>query len=139
MPESEHPPKSSRGRKVVFWAWALAASVVLMIVLLFVLQPDERFHPRSKEAVLKMDLKTMREAIDKYTLDRQKPPQSLQELVNANYLRAIPVDPMTGRRDWRAEFGDVPLSLSVVAKGISDVHSSSPRVSPLDGTPYNTW
>lgn len=139
MPNSENLSRPSRGRKVVLWAWAIAAFVVLMIVLLFVFQPGDGVHPRSKEAVLKSDLKTMREAIDKYTLDKQKPPQSLQDLVDANYLRAIPVDPMTGERDWRVEFGDVRVSPSVVAEGIRHVHSSSPKTSPFDGKPYDTW
>ncbi len=51
---------------------------------------------RSKESVLKNNLFTLRTVIDNYTYDKQKAPQSLQDLVTAGYLRAIPIDPMTG-------------------------------------------
>src|SRR5271163_490097 len=51
------------------------------------------------EAVLKEDLHVMRNAIDSYTMDKQKAPQSLQDLVDNGYLKAIPTDPMTRTTD----------------------------------------
>src|SRR5438067_1151356 len=57
---------------------------------------------RSKESVLKQNLFTLRTVIDEYTYDKQKAPQSLQDLVQQGYLRGIPVDPMTGTDStWR--------------------------------------
>ncbi|HEX6906040.1 MAG TPA: type II secretion system protein, partial [Terriglobales bacterium] len=53
------------------------------------------------EAVLHDDLFTLRSLIQQYTLDKQKAPQSLDDLVQAGYLKEIPVDPVTGQRDWQ--------------------------------------
>lgn len=54
---------------------------------------------KAKEAVLKEDLHTMRTAIDSYTVDKEKAPQSLEDLVQAGYLKSIPIDPITNRND----------------------------------------
>ena len=96
---------------------------------------------RAREAVLKSDLKVMREAIDHYTLDKEAAPQSLEDLTNAQsqYLREIPVDPITHAKDWQVEMCDTVLSPDQSTTGLCNVHSNSPQVSPFDGTPYNTW
>ena len=96
---------------------------------------------RAKEAVLKSDLRTMREAIDRYTLDKESAPQTLEDLVNpqSQYLREIPKDPITNDKDWHVDFGDTVMSPDQSGGGIIDVHSNSDKVSPIDGTPYNTW
>src|SRR5215510_13326923 len=54
---------------------------------------------RAKEAVLKEDLYRIRDAIDQYYADKNKYPSSLDELVSAKYLRAMPVDPFTNSAD----------------------------------------
>jgi general secretion pathway protein G len=63
----------------------------------------------------------MRETIDTYTFDEEKPPFRLQDLVDAGYLRHIPVDPITQTTDWRIHFADVKISSTVVIKGVDDV------------------
>ncbi len=94
---------------------------------------------RAKEAVLKEDLHTIRTAIDSYTVDKQKAPQSLDDLVQAGYLKTVPVDPMTGRNDtWITSQSDTMTDLSETEGGMDDVHSGSESVSS-DGTSYNTW
>lgn len=94
---------------------------------------------RAKEAVLKEDLHTMREAIDSYTVDKQKAPQSLDDLVQSGYLKTMPVDPITGRSDtWIAAQDDTLSSIDQTEPGISDVHSGS-QATASDGTSYNTW
>lgn len=95
---------------------------------------------RAREAVLRDDLYTMRKLIDEYTIDKQKPPQSLQDLVDENYLRGgLPVDPMTRSSDtWQSVTEDVPISPQQSLPGIVDVHSGSDETS-LDGTPYSSW
>jgi general secretion pathway protein G len=94
---------------------------------------------RAKEAVLRQDLKTMRDQIDNYTMDKEKAPQSLQDLVDAGYLRLIPKDPFTNSADtWQAETSDTLQSLDQTEPGITDVHSGS-SATGSDGTPYNTW
>src|SRR5215472_1837903 len=62
---------------------------------------------QAREAVLKEDLHVMRTAIDSFTADKQKAPQSLDDLVNEGYLRKIPVDPMTRAKDtWATSQSD---------------------------------
>jgi len=94
---------------------------------------------RSKEAVLKQDLFTMRQAIDQFTLDKQRAPSSLDELISADYMRSLPVDPMTNQRDWQTVYEDVVLSADQTASGITNVHSASDQVSPFEGTAYSSW
>jgi len=94
---------------------------------------------RSKESVLKQNLFTMRTVIDEYTYDKQKAPQSLQDLVQQGYLRAIPVDPMTGSdSSWRIIMEDAMNSTSQNEPGIYDVRSGADAKS-LEGTPYSEW
>ena len=94
----------------------------------------------AREAVMKDDLYTLRKLIDEFTLDKQRPPTSLDELVDAGYLRSgLPVDPFTGsNQTWRTDVEDVPLNPSQAASGIVDVHSGSDEIG-LDGTPYSGW
>ncbi|HMD30354.1 MAG TPA: prepilin-type N-terminal cleavage/methylation domain-containing protein [Candidatus Acidoferrales bacterium] len=99
----------------------------------------ERSITRSKEAVLRQDLFTLRQAIDQFTLDKQRSPTSLDELLSANYMRVLPTDPMTNQKDWQTQYEDVVLSADQTGTGITDVHSASDRVSPFEGTAYNTW
>jgi general secretion pathway protein G len=96
---------------------------------------------RAKEATLKSDLRAMRDAIDKYTMDKESAPQSLEDLTNSQtpYLREIPVDPITRQRDWRVETGDVALTPNQSNTGVVDIHSNSDEVSPFEGTPYSSW
>lgn len=94
---------------------------------------------RAKEAVLRQDLKTMRDQIDNYTMDKEKAPQALQDLVDAGYLRALPKDPFTNSSDtWQTESSDTLQSLDQTEPGITDVHSGS-SATGSDGTAYNTW
>ena len=93
---------------------------------------------RAKESVLKNNLFTLRTVIDNYTYDKQKAPQSLQDLVSEGYLRDIPTDPMTGSNQWRTVMEDAGQSVSQTEPGIYDIHSGSDKMS-LDGTPYSDW
>jgi general secretion pathway protein G len=92
---------------------------------------------RSREAVLRQDLFTLRNLISQYTLDKQKAPQSLDDLVPA-YLKVIPKDPMTGEANWEVVQEDVLLSIDQQDPGISDVKSAS-SMTASDGTAYSTW
>jgi len=93
---------------------------------------------RSREAVLRQDLFTLRSLISQYTLDKQKAPQSLDDLVQGGYLKIIPKDPMTNEANWEAVQEDVLLSADQQDPGISDVHSAS-SATATDGTAYSTW
>lgn len=94
---------------------------------------------RAKEATLKEDLFGMRDALDQYYADQNKYPPSLEELVSAKYLRAIPVDPFTQSADtWQTTFSDADPSNPGAEPGISDVKSGAEQMA-LDGTPYADW
>ena len=93
----------------------------------------------AREAVLREDLHVMRDAIDSYTMDKQKAPQSLDDLIQNGYLRAIPEDPMTHSKDtWVTDSTDTMHSLDQTDPGIDDIHSGSDDTGS-DGQPYNTW
>ena len=93
----------------------------------------------AKEAVLKEDLRVMRSAIDAYTMDKQKAPQSLDDLVQDGYLKVIPQDPMTKARDtWVTDTSDSLHTLDQTEPGIDDVHSGSQETG-TDGQPYLIW
>lgn len=93
----------------------------------------------AKEAVLREDLQVMRTAIGSYTVDKQKAPQALDDLVTAGYLKAIPKDPITGRTDtWITAQSDMMSTVDQTESGIDDVHSGA-QLTATDGTSYNTW
>jgi general secretion pathway protein G len=94
---------------------------------------------RSKESVLKSNLFTLRTVIDEYTVDKTKAPQSLEDLVQEGYLRAVPMDPMTGdAQSWKVIMEDAMTSVNQTEPGIFDVRSGSDKIS-LEGTPYAEW
>ncbi len=94
---------------------------------------------QAREAVLKEDLHVLRDAIDSYTADKQKAPQSLEDLVTDGYLRSIPVDPMTRTAEtWVTDSSDALHSLDQTDPGIDNVHSGS-QEQGSDGQPYSSW
>jgi general secretion pathway protein G len=112
---------------------------ILLILITIAIPIYNQSILRARESVLRQDLFTMRQVIDQYTLDKQKAPQSLEDLVSAGYLKVIPNDPFTGRNDtWQSVQEDVTLDPSVTEPGISDVHSGSNQVGS-DGTTYSSW
>ncbi len=93
----------------------------------------------AREAVLKEDLHVMRAAIDSYTMDKQKAPQSLDDLVTDGYLKVIPEDPMThSNSTWVTDTSDAMYSLDESEPGVNDVHSGS-QDTGADGQAYSTW
>lgn len=93
----------------------------------------------AKEAVLREDLQVMRTAIQSYTMDKQKGPQSLDDLVQSGYLRKIPVDPMTQSADtWVTDSSQDMYSLDETDPGVDDVHSGSDETGS-NGKPYSSW
>jgi len=93
----------------------------------------------AREAVLKEDLHVLRAAIDSYTIDKEKAPQTLDDLVQAGYLKAMPTDPFTHRSDtWIPAQDDTLMTIDQTQSGINDVHSGAQETSS-EGTSYNTW
>lgn len=87
---------------------------------------------KAREAALQQDLFTLRDVLDQHRADQGKYPSSLQALVSAGYLRAIPKDPFTNSTTTWQEMTDVTEG------GIFDIFSGSEFVG-TNGTPYNRW
>lgn len=116
--------------------------VVISIIVILMSIAIPRYQAsilRARETVLKDDLYQLRSVIDEYTLDKQKAPQTLQDLVDAGYFRQLPKDPFTNASDtWVPVTDDSLMSPDQTEPGIIDVHSGSDQTSS-EGTAYNTW
>jgi len=110
---------------------------IIIILAAITLPQYQKTIMQTREAVLRDDLYKLRQLIDQYGADKGRLPQSLEELVTGGYLREIPIDPITGQRDWTVATGDDPNS-SEGEQGVTDVHSASSETSS-EGTPYSEW
>ena len=116
---------------------SLVPAFVALSMLLFAC--TGRSIARAKESVLRSTLFTIRTVIDEYSYDKQKAPQSLQELVSEGYIKKIPEDPMTGSANsWRVVREDPKNALNPKEPGIFEVHSGSDKTA-LDGSRYSDW
>ena len=133
--------RAGRGRlRLGFTFVELMVVITIVVILITMAIPIyNNTIRRSKETVLKQNLFTLRTVIDNYTFDKQKAPQSLQDLVSEGYLREVPYDPMTGSNTtWRTVMEDAMQSVSQSEPGIYDIKSGSDKMG-LDGTPYAEW
>ncbi|AJY10433.1 type II secretion system GspH family protein [Burkholderia dolosa] len=86
---------------------------------------------RAKETVLRHNLNTLRQSIDDYRADHGRSPASLDALVDERYLREVPLDPVTGKRNsW--------IEIAGNSGGVADVKSGA-KGRALDGSSYETW
>lgn len=110
---------------------------IIVILAAVSISSFQHIQVKARETILKEDLRVMRRALDQFTADKERLPQSLDELVSEQYIREIPVDPITGQADWDVKIGDDEFSIQG-GQGVIDVHSSAPGESS-DGTPYREF
>ena len=112
---------------------------IISILLATAVPMYQKSLTRTKESLLKNNLFTLRTVIDEYTFDKQKAPQTLQDLVDQGYLRGVPMDPITGsNQTWRVIMADAISSVDQTQPGIYDVRSGSDLKS-LEGNAYSEW
>ena len=139
----------------------IIACAILMILSSMALPVFRYTVIRQKESELRYDLRTMKDAIDRYKdladqhkfrteVGSENYPPDLDTLVKGvqlgagddkklRFLRKVPVDPMTGRADWGLRsISDDPDSTSWGGKNVFDVYSKSSGTA-LDGTKYSDW
>ncbi|HKO11294.1 MAG TPA: prepilin-type N-terminal cleavage/methylation domain-containing protein [Acidobacteriaceae bacterium] len=116
--------------------------IVMAIIAVLAMVAIPRFTAaiqNAREAALKEDLHVLRDAIDSYTMDKNKAPQSLDDLVQAGYLKKIPVDPMTHSSEtWQTTTDSTYQDVDQSEPGVTDVHSGSDAVGS-NGQPYSSW
>jgi general secretion pathway protein G len=128
--------KSQRGFTLIEMMVVLS---IMLILLALALPSYNHSIIRAREGVLRQDLFTLRSCINQYTEDKQKAPQSLDDLVSGGYLKQLPVDPFTNSNSsWQSVQEDILDSVDQQEPGISDVHSGSNQTS-LEGTAYSEW
>ncbi|HEY4762512.1 MAG TPA: prepilin-type N-terminal cleavage/methylation domain-containing protein [Candidatus Sulfotelmatobacter sp.] len=127
----------NRGRGFTLLELMIVISIIMILMAIAVPVYNQSI-VQARESVLRSNLSTLRSVISQYTLDKQKAPQGLDDLVQGGYLRQIPVDPMTRETNWEVVQEDVMLAVDQQDPGITDVHSAS-SATASDGTAYSTW
>jgi general secretion pathway protein G len=126
-----------RGMRGFTFVELMVVITIIVILITMAIPIYQKSIVRAKESVLQNNLFTLRMVIDNYTYDKEKAPQQLQDLVSEGYLRAIPLDPMTGsNQTWKTVMEEASQSVNQAEPGIFDVHSGSDKIA-LDGTPYS--
>ncbi|MGD1022216.1 MAG: prepilin-type N-terminal cleavage/methylation domain-containing protein [Candidatus Sulfotelmatobacter sp.] len=129
--------KMRRSRGFTLLEMMIVISIIL-ILMSIALPIYNQSVLRSREAVLRQDLFELRSLISQYTLDKQKAPQSLDDLVTGGYIKTLPKDPTTNEANWEVVQEDILLAVDQQDPGISDVHSASNQTG-TDGTAYSSW
>lgn len=136
----------ARRREQGFTLLELIIVVAIIGILATIAMPKLMHTPdKAKEAVLRTDLRTLRDVIDQYYADKGKYPESLDVLVEDQYIRSVPVDPMTKSAEtWVTTLEEPkadappPEGDEDAKPGIMDVHSGS-DLTGANGTPYSEW
>ena len=132
--------RKTRSAEAGFTLIEMMIVISIILILIGIAVPIyNRSVVNAREGALRQDLFTLRQAIDLYTNDKAKAPQSLDDLVSAGYMREIPKDPITrSNSTWQVVQEDVLQSINQQEPGISDVHSGA-NDTGSDGTAYSQW
>ena len=127
-----------KGRRGFTFVEMMVVITIIVILISMAIPIYQKSIIRSREAVLKNNLFTLRTVIDNYTYDKEKAPQNLSDLVSDGYLKKVPLDPITNTDQWKTVMEDATQAVNQSEPGIFDIHSNSDKIS-LDGTPYSSW
>ena len=134
-------PNSKTNHSRGFTLLELIIVISIMAILVSIAVPNFRNAiKQAHEAVLRQNLFTLRKLISEYNIDKQKRPQSLDDL-KGQYFKEIPVDPITRHADWTADQcaeDEIASPDQQDEGGICDVHSSSAQIG-TEGIPYNQY
>jgi len=125
------------GRRGFTFVEMMVVITIIVILLTIAIPIYQKSIIRSREAVLMNNLSTLRTVIDNYTYDKEKAPQSLNDLVSEGYLKKVPLDPIANTDQWKTVMEDATQAVNQAQPGIFDVHSASDKIG-LDGTPYSS-
>jgi general secretion pathway protein G len=138
----ELPTRIGRISARLRFGFTLIEMMIVMAIIVILIAVAVPFYQkaitRAKETVLHNNLMAMRNAIDEYSFDKQKAPQSLQDLVKDGYLHDVPKDPIAQSNDWKIIMEDAGQAVSSAEPGIFDIRSTSSKIG-LDGTHYSDW
>jgi general secretion pathway protein G len=130
---------SVTARRLGFTFVEMMVVITIIVILISIAIPIyQKSIIRAKESVLHNQLFTLRTVIDNYTYDKEKAPQTLQDLVTDGYLKKMPFDPITNTDQWKIVMEDASQAVNQSEPGIFDIHSNSDKIG-LDGTPYSDW
>ena len=133
------PRSQNAGRRGYTLIELIIVMAIISVLVSIAVPLYQKSLQRTKETLLKNNLFTLRTVIDEYTFDKQKAPQTLQDLVSEGYLRSVPLDPITGTdQSWRLIMEDALSMVNQTQPGIFDIRSGSDLKS-LEGTPYSEW
>src|ERR1700685_1839885 len=140
----ELPTRSGRASRLTLTrrGFTLIEMMIVMAIIVILIAIAVPFYQkaitRAKESVLHSNLVAMRSAIDEYAVDKQKAPQSLQDLVKEGYLHDVPKDPVAQTNDWKIIMEDAGQAVNSSEPGIFDIRSTSGKIGS-DGTHYSDW
>jgi general secretion pathway protein G len=136
--KKQNASQDRRRRRGFTFVEMMVVITIIVILISMAIPIYQKSIIRSREAVLKNNLFTLRTVIDNYTYDKEKAPQSLSDLVSDGYLKKVPIDPITNTDQWKTVMEDATQAVNQAEPGIFDIHSNSDKIS-LDGTPYSSW
>lgn len=128
--------RSSRGFTIIELMVVMTIVVTLATIAMVQYRQSVQL---AREAVLKDDLFKLRDAIDQYYADKNQYPPSLDDLVSAGYIRAMPKDPITNSTStWQAVPAEPEAGNPSITPGVYDVKSGAEQQA-MDGTRYSDW